>query len=265
MQPRTASHSRSLRRSDTGSVCTPGLCVLTFHRVVHACEKDHDVSWTSFLTLLNDLSEAAPRIVASLDPGQAARRGVVLTFDDGTEDHGQVGAELERRGMRGIFFVPACKLGFPGYLSDETLADLHSAGHVIGSHAFTHAPLDRLSEAALSDEIRMSAERLSGVTRTEVVYFAPPGGIDNPFLSHQLARQGFVASRSTTWGLYRSQNERWRVPGIPVTEFTIARSWIRRILRDWQLPLGMRATWAGKQLLPGRVHRSLRSSLHGVR
>jgi peptidoglycan/xylan/chitin deacetylase (PgdA/CDA1 family) len=116
------------------------LCVLTFHRIVRTKERDHDIEWRTFRTLLEELSALDPIIVPDLAPTDFSAGDVVLTFDDGTEDHLSVGAELAERGMRGVFFVSPGKLGKVGYLKVDDVRRLHSLGHIIGSHGLSHVP-----------------------------------------------------------------------------------------------------------------------------
>ena len=203
-------------------------------------------------------------MVSELEPPAATNgyRRVVLTFDDGTADHLRAGAELTLRGLTGIFFVPAGKVDAPGYLKREELRELQSLGHVIGSHAFHHAPLAALSRDEVAVELTRSRDFLTDALDTEIRYFAPPGGITNRFLSDELERHGFIASRSMRWGLYRSAGERWNVPCIPVTQVTLTRGWVARTLERWELPTAMRSAWVVKRAMPARLRFTLRSAAH---
>jgi peptidoglycan/xylan/chitin deacetylase (PgdA/CDA1 family) len=237
-------------------------CVLTFHRVVDSREKDHDITWRGLTRVLDEVAAASVAVVPALE--HATGPAVVLTFDDGTDDHLRVGEELARLGLRALFFIPTGKIGTPGYLDETELRALGSLGHVLGAHANRHEPLRGLSRAALSFEVQTSRDRLAMLTGDEIRYFAPPGGVGHRFLKQELRRSGFKASRSTKWGLYSSDAERWSVPCIPVTDFTLRRGWVTHVLAHWELPPGMRTAAAVKAALPGRVSRSARSLLHNV-
>src|SRR5688500_5483814 len=95
-----------------------GVCVLTFHRIADTPSRDHDVSWDAFCELLDWVAAGETTIVPELEPPTStnSRRALVLTFDDGTDDHLRAGAELARRGMHAIFFVPAGKVNTSGHL-----------------------------------------------------------------------------------------------------------------------------------------------------
>ena len=143
-----------------------GVCVLTFHRLVDTPGRDHDVTWDAFGELLDRVAAVGASVVSELEPPAATngRRTLVLTFDDGTAEHLRAGAELARRGLPGIVFVPAAKVDAPGYLKQEEVRELQALGHVIGSHAYHHAPLDDLSRAAVALEL-MRSRRKSATSR----------------------------------------------------------------------------------------------------
>jgi peptidoglycan/xylan/chitin deacetylase (PgdA/CDA1 family) len=182
-------------------------CVLTFHRVVDARERDHDVTWASFARVV-DAVHAATRELGLDEGGRLA----VLTFDDGTSDHAAAGELLAKRGLPGIFFVSAGKVGRPGYLDDAGVRRLAALGHEIGSHGVGHVRLERLSSAELRRELEASREGLASLTAEEVRYFAPPGGSSHPELAAALERCGYRASRSMRWGIHSSSADRWHVP-----------------------------------------------------
>lgn len=241
-----------------------GICVLTFHRIADTPSRDHDVTWDAFCELLDQAAAAGTAILPELEPPTSTngRRALVLTFDDGTDDHLRAGGELARRGMRGIFFVPAGKIDTPGHLKEQELCDLQALGHVIGSHAYHHDPLRGHSRDAVAIELTRSRDLLSKMLGAKIRYFAPPGGIPNPFLHDELERHGFTASRSMRWGLYRSPDDRWSIPCIPVTQLTLSRGWVARTLERWELPPVMRSTWLVKSAMPASLRSSLRHAAH---
>jgi len=241
-----------------------GICVLTFHRVVKGCERDHDVTWKSFRGVLDTIVRSGDSVETQLGTGESLRKtAVALTFDDGTEDHLQVGEELAKRGMAGIFFVPAGKVGTPGRLSLQQVLELHALGHILGSHTFSDLPLrQRMSRQEIQRELGDSKAFLEDVVGSEVRYFSPPGGVGWQWLSRELERYGYEASRSMVWGIYRSLAMRWTVPCVPVTEFTVARGWVGTALSAHGLPLAMRSMWIIKSMLLGRARRMARKMLH---
>jgi polysaccharide deacetylase len=241
-----------------------GLCVLAFHRVVERCEKDHDITWRSFRTLLDGIAaDGVPSEARLAGEDGLRRRAVALTFDDGTADHLQVGEELARRGMPGVFFVPAGKVDRPHHLTMPHLRELSEFGHRVGSHGFSHLPLgDEMPPQVLTRELRDSKTLLEDAIGNTVEYFAPPGGFERAAARHELRAHGYTAARSMRWGIYASVQDRWSIPCVPVTEFTLARGWVMHALRLREVPLVMRSGWALKRLMPAAMRLSVRKRLH---
>ena len=237
----------------------PARCVLMFHRIVDVHERDHDVSWQSLMRVLDGIDG---HVTTELELTPESGSGIVLTFDDGSADHAAVGDALAQRNLPGIFFVPAGMLGTRGFLADSQLRELHTSGHVVGSHGFLNIRLDGLSSRQSKNEVHASKERLQDILGTPVRLFAPPGGSEHPSLVPELEKGGFHGSRSVRWGIYRSKAERWRIPCIPVTEMTIARGWVQQALSESRLPWTMRAIWSAKELLPMGVRASVRARRH---
>ena len=242
----------------------PSLCVLTLHRIVHRCEADHDITWRSFRTLLDGIAADGAAFDARLTAEDCLRRrAVAFTFDDGTADHIRAGEELARRGIPGLFFVPAGKVGRTRYLGVPDLRELTTLGHSVGSHGFSHLPLDeKMPPESVARELRDSKRLLEDAVGAGVVYFAPPGGIECASTRRELPAHGYVASRSMRWGVYESLRDRWSIPCIPVTEFTLARGWVMRVLRTGGVPLAIRSAWALKRLMPEVLRCSVRRALH---
>jgi peptidoglycan/xylan/chitin deacetylase (PgdA/CDA1 family) len=241
-----------------------GLCVLTFHRVVECCERDHDVAWRSFWPLLNALAFQRPMIETRLSsPELLSCWALALSFDDGTADHWRVGEELVRQAIKGIFFVPAGLIDTPGFLTRRQVRGLHALGHVIASHGMSHRPLDaRLSSQELRRELEGSRRRLEDVLGAPVRYFAPPGGRAGRRVLSLLPACGYTASRSMRWGLYRSPRDRWQIPCVPVTEYVLERGWVVDVIRTNELPTAMRVLWGLKRCIPLQLRVRIRGSLH---
>ncbi|HTD47397.1 MAG TPA: polysaccharide deacetylase family protein [bacterium] len=238
--------------------------MLTLHRIVERCQADHDITWSSFRALLDGIAAGGTRVDARLGSEDCLRgRAVALTFDDGTADHLRAGEELAGRGIPGLFFVPAGRMGRPGHLGAPQLRALSALGHGVGSHGWSHLPLDEeMPPEVVTRELRDSKRLLEDAAGTGVVLFAPPGGIDCASTRRELPAHGYAASRSMRWGIYGSLRDRWSIPCVPVTEWTLARGWVAQVLRAHELPLAMKSTWALKRLMPDAVRTSVRRTLH---
>ena len=104
---------------------------------------------------------------------------IVITFDDGhISNHSMALADLQEAGLTAYFFVTSKfseKRDF--FCRAEHLADLHSAGMVVGSHGVTHRFLDDdLSDDELRGELVDSASYLKAAIGEEVTSISFPGG-----------------------------------------------------------------------------------------
>jgi peptidoglycan/xylan/chitin deacetylase (PgdA/CDA1 family) len=229
--------------------------VLTFHRVVDAPERDHDVSWDSFRRLIDTISSVA------IGLGEPWSRTIALTFDDATEDHLRAAQELHQRDLPATFFVPTGRVGEEGRLDSDQVRHLVSIGHDVGSHAVHHEPLAGVSTEHLRSEVRDSRTQLEELCQRPVFLFAPPGGIGHSALAVTLEAEGYRASRSLRWGIYRDPRKRWEIPCVPVTEYTWRRGWVSHAMERHSLPLGMSVGWAVKGALPPDLARTIRRTL----
>jgi peptidoglycan/xylan/chitin deacetylase (PgdA/CDA1 family) len=235
-----------------------GQCVLVLHRVVDVRRAVHDLSWSSFIGLLDLIGELGAHVSRDLRPIDS----VALTLDDGTEDHLLVAEELARRNIAATFFVPAAALGRPGHVDVEALRRLVALGHEVGAHGLRHEPLGRLSADAVRQEVVGSKELLERLLDRPVRLFAPPGGSGHPALESTLQAHGFSASRCTRWGFFSSSESCWTIPCIPVTELTLGQGWVAEAIVKRAMPTTMRAAWVFKEVAPKRLVRATRAVMH---
>jgi hypothetical protein len=227
------------RMTPTSGSPAAGRCVLVSHRVLKGrLERDHDMAWPDFLGLVDGLASDGCTFVPDLadEPRDGA---VVLTFDDATSDHRHVAHALADRGVPAVFFIPAGLLGTPGHLNAGDLREMTAAGHVIGSHGWSHRRLDLVPEADLAREIDSSRAYLEDLTGAPVTLFAPAGGIGIRSLAPRLRAAGYTASRSTRWG-----------------------GWVAVAAIERRLPVAMIALGAVRGALGNDARTSVRGRLH---
>jgi peptidoglycan/xylan/chitin deacetylase (PgdA/CDA1 family) len=241
---------------------SPGVAVLAFHRVVRRPERDHDIGWTDFCALLDSLDPSRVTTELGADPSMFRDVRFALTFDDATEDHVDVALELDRRGVRGVFFVPPGRLGQPPFMGTSALRSIDERGHVVGAHGLNHVRLSGLSAEALLREVKDPKVMLEDLLGHPVDLFAPPGGAYARHLPAQLSELGYVAARSMIWGVYGSANDRWRIPCVPVTSFVLKRGWLSRTLETGRMPAAMGWTWRAKEILPLGLRSFVRGAVH---
>jgi peptidoglycan/xylan/chitin deacetylase (PgdA/CDA1 family) len=109
---------------------------------------------------------------------RAGAAGTILTFDDGGRSALEVVAPvLAEHGLRGEFFIATARLGTPGFLDRRGVAELATAGHVIGSHSHTHPEaMPALSEQQILAEWQTSIAVLEEATGRPVEHASVPNG-----------------------------------------------------------------------------------------
>lgn len=198
------------------------VAILIYHRIVEgAAAHVHELSRERFVRHLEALDELGARREEGAMLRLPGGRGIMLSFDDGTDDHRQAADLLERRGWRGLFFVPAGRLGEPGRLTRDDVRDLAGRGHVVGAHGFTHHRFDRLGDVELDRELELGARCLAEACSAPVTWLAPPGGLCPPGLEARARRYGYRTIRSIRWG-YATEPLDGMLPALPVTARTTA-------------------------------------------
>ena len=225
----------------------PAAPILTWHAIsddaAPAPAGDADDGWTvpqrQFLAQLDALSSAGFQTVSlgglldHADKGtELPPRAIVLTFDDGTEDHlERVLPALKAHGMRATFFVTAGKIaddearrvveqsaaGTVRYLTWPEVRELRDAGMEIGAHGLTHARLPDLSDAAALDELVRSRALIGAALGT------PPELMAWPFNSvrartRELAQQ--AGYRAAAAGVVHGGSDRYALYRIPIKAST---------------------------------------------
>ena len=101
----------------------------------------------------------------------------LFTFDDGGASALLAASMLEKRGWRGWFFITTDRIGTPGFVCAEDIAELRRRGHTIGSHSCSHPPrMAQLSRGALVREWGASVAALSAILGEPVTCASVPGG-----------------------------------------------------------------------------------------
>lgn len=141
---------------------------LTFHgigtadRQLDAGEADVWVSRERFDAILDSVAD---------------RPEVRITFDDGNaSDVAHALPALRERGMTGIFFVVAGRLGAPGFLDESGVRELAEHGMTIGCHGMRHRPWRTLDGAALDEELVGAKQLLQAAAGHPVTQAACPFG-----------------------------------------------------------------------------------------
>ncbi|MGZ6125396.1 MAG: polysaccharide deacetylase family protein [Myxococcales bacterium] len=103
------------------------------------------------------------------------KKGVALTFDDGSADALEVVLpELRKRRLTATFFVITDFVGKPGYLTWEGVRALEKAGMEIGSHTAHHLRLPDLPDGLAREELAQSKRDLENHLGHRVELLAYP-------------------------------------------------------------------------------------------
>jgi hypothetical protein len=92
--------------------------------------------------------------------GPPAHRAITVTldFDDGTADQFQAAAQLQQRGLVGVFYVNSGRIGLTdNYLSVDQLRRLQAAGNEIGGHTVFHLHLPQ--QATVEQQRQICTDR----------------------------------------------------------------------------------------------------------
>jgi peptidoglycan/xylan/chitin deacetylase (PgdA/CDA1 family) len=192
--------------------------ILVYHRI--GGPAFHDVTPEAFASHLELLSRLGARPAPdgpeiNLPDGPS----VLFSFDDGTADHMQAAAMLESAGFRGLFLIPAGRLGEDGRLSAHDARRLAERGHHLGAHGLSHRRFDRMTVAEIESELTTARHILSQLAERPVEWLAPPGGLFHPRLLELAAQAGYDRVRGMEWG-YAPLLAEGRLPGFPITRRT---------------------------------------------
>ena len=147
-------------------------------------------------------------------------RSVVLTFDDGWANHyWSVFPILRRLGMAATFFVYTAPIGVDSRrMTWEQLRELQAAGMTIGSHSWTHGPLDA-AHKWLRDEVATSRNELTHQLGRAPDFFAYPAGAwDAEVVTAAVRAAGYRAARGASGGAWNGAGDLYHLRSVPVTE-----------------------------------------------
>jgi hypothetical protein len=102
----------------------------------------------------------------------------VVTLDDGYASDSEYALPiLSARGLRAHFFITVGWTGkIPGYMGWSQVRSLNDAGHVVGTHGWSHALLTHCSARELDRELNASRKLLEDKLGIAVTTMSLPGG-----------------------------------------------------------------------------------------
>ena len=195
-----------------GGVPSPGLRILTYHRVAEDPADPFCVRPRSFRAQMETL--AGLGIVRGLDdsldeikaPGRSGPR-IAITVDDGTEDFARdVLPVLVRLRLPATLYVSPARVGSPGFLDWRQLRESVAAGIAIGSHGLDHRSLGRMPLAEAARQLADSKRLLEDALGIPVVSLAYPYGTWKDFnaaVMESAVRAGYESACTSLNGVNR--------------------------------------------------------------
>ncbi len=138
-----------------------------------------------------------------------APKAVVVTFDDGTDDHFSYAYPiLKRHGIPATVFMITGNVGLSGFLSPKQIRQMGQGGITFGSHTFGHAYLPSLTPPEIRKELESSKKQLEDLGLSIDFLSYPAGGFTQAVI--QSAQEaGYRAACTTNRGFRRFPIDRW--------------------------------------------------------
>ena len=181
---------------------------LIFHRITKEQPSEwSDVSVDNFNKILTALEEQGLISACVNEWRNINNRNFVLTFDDGyLSDFDLVMPTLEKRKMKGTFFISPINVGKVGFMTKEHILTLSEMGMEIGSHSYSHKYLTTLPENEIKRELSDSKAFLEDILSKNVNSFAYPYG-DYNRKTNEFARElGYSNICTSVPGLNSTQS-----------------------------------------------------------
>lgn len=218
----------------------PRLRVLTYHRFGALARDPFCMTPRDFERQMACLAESGLAVtLEDTEEFLAGRRfvrdgAVLVTIDDGFRSARTAALPiLKDYGIPAVAFITASLIGSgrsghaapsydappEDYLAWQELHDLASAGVAIGSHAFTHRSLGRMTPSEVCDEAARSRETLEHGLGRAVTAFAYPFGTRADFNSGTAAalrQSGYTCAFTSQHGALCAGSDAFELPRVKV-------------------------------------------------
>jgi peptidoglycan/xylan/chitin deacetylase (PgdA/CDA1 family) len=188
-----------------------------------------DASWRG------KLRRRAVRLAARRPARAPAGPMISFSFDDVPASAAETGAAiLERRGLRGAYYVAAALAGSDAVTgpmaSPDQVRRLADAGHEIGCHTYTHLDCGQASPCDAVEDVARNAETLEAWGVGRPTTFAYPFGDVAPATKRALSPR-FQLMRALHHGLVTAGSDLNQAPAVGVEGpdgEALAMGWMRR-------------------------------------
>lgn len=178
------------------------------------------------------------RLAARRPAGAPAGPMISFAFDDAPASAAESGAAiLERRGLKGTFFIAAGLAGTDAVTGPMATPDqvrrLAEAGHEIGCHTYTHLDCGQATPCDAVEDVARNAETLEAWGVGRPTTFAYPFG-DVALATKRALAPRFALMRALHHGVVAAGSDLNQAPAVGVEGLdgeTVAMSWLARAAR----------------------------------
>lgn len=183
---------------------------------------------------------------------------VLITFDDGYEDHYYAAKVLKSKGMKGIFFIVSDYINQPGFLSEEQIIEMDKFGMEIQCHGKRHIPFNQLNNKELKDDLSTAKIKLSKIINKEIHSVSLPGGHYNKEVLFILKKLGFktIYSSIPLKPLYNME------PRIAVLNSTSTEYIGKVVNKDFLIKHKIQASYIFKEIIKKSIPKRLFLKVH---
>jgi peptidoglycan/xylan/chitin deacetylase (PgdA/CDA1 family) len=117
---------------------------------------------------------------------------IILTFDDGGKSFYDISKILDSYNIKGIFFISTSFVSESNFVNENEIIEIHSRGHIIGSHSHTHPKnISKLNFNLLLKEWNISRKILENILKVKIEYASIPGGFISNNVLESAGQSGF--------------------------------------------------------------------------
>lgn len=169
--------------------------VLCYHRIENGRNDEYTVTPATFAAHMQVLVDSGYH---SINPDELydylvfnkelPEKPVMITFDDSRVEHATIAApEMEKRGLKGVFFIMTITYNKKNYMSTDQLASLVKSGHTVGFHSWDHTRATKYdNDSILNVNIIEPKKKLEEIVNHPVEYFAYPYGLTNDMATRKM-------------------------------------------------------------------------------